>query len=62
MSDIAKHRRGAARTQGAYCLPGPEMVVLLDEIERLRAERDEWKAKWIALAQAAMIVGALEEK
>jgi hypothetical protein len=37
MSDLAKHRRGASRTLGAYCLPSPEMIALLDEIERLRS-------------------------
>jgi chromosome segregation ATPase len=36
MSDIIeRHRRGAEQTLGAYCLPGPEMIALLDEIERL---------------------------
>jgi septal ring factor EnvC (AmiA/AmiB activator) len=35
MSDLAKHRRGASRTLEAYCLPSPEMIALLDEIERL---------------------------
>jgi hypothetical protein len=34
---LANHRRQAAQTLGAYCLSGPEMVALLDEIERLRA-------------------------
>ena len=37
MTDIVEHRRRAAQTTGAYCLPGPEMVALCDEIERLRA-------------------------
>ncbi len=26
-----------------------------DEIERLIAQRDEWKAKWVDLAKAALI-------
>lgn len=26
------------------------------ELERLKAERDEWKAKWLALAQASLIL------
>ena len=32
------------------------------EIERLTRERDEWKEKWMALAQAALTVSALEQK
>ena len=35
MTDIVEHRRRAAQTTGAYCLPGPEMVALCDEIEWL---------------------------
>jgi len=36
MTDVVEPRRRAEQTQGACCLPGPEMVALLDEIERLR--------------------------
>ena len=32
--DIVEHRRKASQTLGAYCLPGPEMVALLDEIKQ----------------------------
>jgi uncharacterized small protein (DUF1192 family) len=39
-----------------------EISALEAEIERLTRERDEWKAKWVALAQASLIVGALEPK
>jgi hypothetical protein len=31
-----------------------------NEIVRLRAERDEWKEKWIALGQAALTAGILK--
>ena len=31
--------------------------LLRAEIERLTRERDEWKEKWVALAQAALVVG-----
>lgn len=29
------------------------------EIERLRAERDEWQHKWMAIAQASLIIGTM---
>jgi hypothetical protein len=29
------------------------------QIERLKAERDEWRDKWIALARAASIISTL---
>lgn len=30
-----------------------------DEIERLEAERDQWKSKWQAMAAASLIAGTL---
>ena len=38
--DLAEHRRRAAQTLGAYCLPGPEMMELCAEFERLRHKLD----------------------
>ena len=35
--DLAEHKRRASQTLGAYCLPGPEMMELCAEVERLRA-------------------------
>jgi hypothetical protein len=31
----------------------------LFEIERLTAERDEWKHKWMGLAQASLLAGTM---
>jgi uncharacterized small protein (DUF1192 family) len=54
--DLAEHKRLAAQTLGAYCLPGPEMLMLIKDVERLRAEierlraesaeKGRWSAEW----------------
>ncbi len=31
-----------------------------DVIERLTSERDEWKHKWMAMAQASLLVGTMK--
>ena len=41
---LSEMRRDASMTQGAYCLPGPEMIALLDELERLQQMFAELRA------------------
>lgn len=36
-----------------------DMHAAIAEIERLTAERDEWQHKWMALAQASLLVGTM---
>jgi len=38
MIGIIEHRRRAKQTTGAYCLSGPEMVALCDELQAWKAE------------------------
>jgi hypothetical protein len=37
-----------------------ECAKLRAEVERLTRERDEWKSKWMALAQASLIAGTMK--
>jgi len=59
MSDIVERLLALARE---YHQHRPHYEEAAAEIERLTRERDEWKEKWMALAQAALTVSALEQK
>jgi hypothetical protein len=56
-AEIRRLREREAELQ-AQC--GYTESILTLQIERMRAERDEWQQKWMALAQASLIIGTMQ--
>jgi hypothetical protein len=59
MSDLERLRQTPCSYDCTCELPEEPCALIwaAAEIERLTRERDEWKEKWRALAQAALIIG-----
>jgi hypothetical protein len=53
-----ENHAGTPEPELVYARKG-EIEALHDEIERLRAERDEWKMKWESMAAASLMAGTL---
>lgn len=51
-----------ATVERGHYYTGSAVKAAIEEIERLTRERDEWKEKWVALAQAALIVGGQDKR
>ena len=55
MLDLEKIDAQPRTTKGTVLLTTPEWEAMKSECRRLTKERDEWKAKFIALGQAALL-------
>lgn len=57
--DVLHDLHKQATVERSHYYTGNAIKRAIAEIERTRNERDEWKEKWVSLAQAALITGAV---